>query len=135
MKLIKSRYFFVGMVMVLLFACLLVDAQAEVTYLGEYCVYDDSLAGRPPMPLFKIGVLSYGNNHFALNGNMIELPVPVSGSGMIDGNNFIATLTYLNQYELAGTQLSFQAVRLVVNMTPIAGSNVMSGTYSSYYGW
>lgn len=47
--------------MILLF-CGIAEAQTNVTYLGEFCVVDNSVVGRPPLPLFKVGVLNYGDN-------------------------------------------------------------------------
>ncbi len=93
MKSIRSIYILIPLMILWFIICSSVETQAEVSYLGEYCVVDNSPLGRPPLPLYKIGVLSYGDNHYALNGTLINFPGAVVGSGMIDGNNFVATLT------------------------------------------
>ena len=111
---IRSRYFLMLSAILWFVMCGLAKAQSEVIYLGEFCVVDDSLLGRPPLPLYKIGVLNYGDGHFVLNGSSIGLPAAVVGTGMIDESNFVATLTSSYVSETNGP--SYTVSYVVVNL-------------------
>jgi len=110
----RSRYFRMLSAILWFVMCGLAEAQAEVTYLGEFCVVDDSPLGRPPLPLYKIGVLNYGDDHFVLNGSSIGLPAAVVGTGLIDGSNFVATLT--SSYVSDTNGPSYTVSYVVVNL-------------------
>jgi len=97
---------------------------ADVTYLGEFCVVDNSPLGRPPVPLFKVGILYYGDNHLVLNGEGLGvIPEPVYGTAMINGDKFVATLTSSFVSDTYGA--SYTVIYLDVDLTPSDGSTVM----------
>ena len=119
------------MTMMILLTFGFAEAQTAVTYLGEFCVVDNSALGRPPEPLFKVGILYYGDKHLALNGEWLGgIPEPVYGSAMISGDNLVATVT---SSLVSGTYGTFYTVSyLVVNLTPPDGSTMMFfGTMTS----
>ncbi len=94
MKGLKSLLF--GMVLLSLFLCLSPGTThaADITYLGEFCATASQafcVAGAPcvtPVSI-KLGILSYGDGHYALNGAAGE--IPVHGTGYIQDN--IATIS------------------------------------------
>ena len=95
------------------------SAEAEVTYLGEICIFFNNLRriGPPPEPptqLMKLGVLYYDNGYFVLNGNVGNVPTaltPVQGTGLIDGDTFVATLV---SSTVNATNTSFTASHLAL---------------------
>jgi hypothetical protein len=102
-----------------LLVCGLAEAQTDVTYLGEFCI--DSYGFFEPVTVFKVGVLNYGDNHFALNGNWLNSnPSPVFGTAMIAGENIIATLT--SSSVINDTDASYTVIYLAVNSTTMAGT-------------
>jgi len=113
-----------SLTLMILLSCGLAEAQSDVTYLGEFCVVDNSPLGRPPVPLFKVGILYYGDNHLALNGEWQGgIPEPVYGSAMISGENLVATLNSSLASDTYG--ISYRVSYLTVNLTPQDGSTMM----------
>jgi len=106
-------------------------AHAEVSYLGEFCVYQNDNTFKPPLLVTEFGALYYGDNHFVLNGVVPGVPglnEPVQGTGVITGNTFVATLVS----SFVGTTISFTVSNLVLNFPPVgAPSDVISGTMTS----
>jgi hypothetical protein len=94
-------------------------AHAEVSHLGDFCVYQNTpgLLGQPPVFLMELGVLAYGTNHFVLNGSgAFGLDEPISGTGDINGNTFVATLIYTL---VNSVNTSFTVSHLVLNFPPV----------------
>lgn len=107
-------------------------ADAEVTYRGEICIFNNTRAlGQPPVMVMKLGVLSYGDGHFVLNGGGgLESPdsfEPISGTGVlgISGKIFVATLVS----SVVGTaNTSFTVRHLVLNL---GGTNDVESTVTA----
>ncbi len=107
--------------LMILISCGLAEAQSDITFLGEFCVVDDSVMGRPPLPLFQVGVLQYGDNHLALNGNWLGgIPEPIYGTAMIVGDNIVSTLTASLVSDTYGT--SYSVMYLAVNSATMRGT-------------
>lgn len=112
-----------------LFCCNSIYAHAaEVSNLGEFRVYLNDHSFRPPTLVMAVGILYYGNNHYVLNG-VVPGPElnnePVQGTGMIDGNTFVATLvcSFVNT-----TNTSFTVSHLLLNFPPVDAPNIAIGS-------
>ena len=117
----EFRSLLLGMFLICLSLCLSVETtHAEVTYLGEFCAIASQspcTMGAPCMGpiVIKLGVLFYGDGHYALNGTSNSSPV--YGTGFIQDN--IATIS-LN--ETMSTSAS--AIHMVLDL------NTGTGTYT-----
>ncbi len=108
-------------------------AHAEVSYLGEFCVFESTpgVVGMPPILLMKLGVLFYGDGHFVLNGNgstvSPDIIAPVYGTGVLDinGNTFVATLV---DSSVGATNTSFTVSHLVLNLATDGSPQIGNGT-------
>ncbi len=114
----KHRRLVVMSMLLLSFFLICGSAEAEVTYLGEICIYNNmgSAIGRPPDVRMKLGVLYYGNGHFVLNGYggstlSPDTVSPIYGTGVVAGNTFVATLT---SSLVGATNTSFTVSHLVL---------------------
>lgn len=118
-----------SLMFIFLLSCGLAEAQTDATYLGEFCIVDTSLLGRPPLPLFQVGALKYGDNHIALNGNWLgNIPEPIYGTAMVSGDKIVATLTTALVSETYGT--SYAVIYLSVDSTSMYGTmTTMSMTF------
>jgi len=103
-------------------------AHAEVSYLGEFCVYINNHTVGPPLLVTAVGALYYGNNHYVLNGIVPGEPgvnEPVQGTGVIDGNTFVATLV---SSTVNATNTSFTVSHLLLNYPPVDAPNIAIGS-------
>ena len=125
MKSVRSIYILIAVIWFL--AIGLAEAQSDVTYLGEFCVENITLFG-PPITMFKVGVLKYGDNHLALSGKWVSgIQSPIYGSAIGDGENIIATLT---TSQASDTNASYTVLSLTVNSTTMSGTmNTMTMTF------
>ena len=104
-------------------------AHAEVSYLGEACIWEATpgVMGMPPVLLMKLGILNYGSGHFVLNGSGAPgLDEPISGTGMIDGNTFVATLV---SSLVNSTNTSFTVSHLALNFETGGTSTITRMTF------
>lgn len=113
------RSLLLGIFVIFLFLGLSVETtHAEVTYMGEFCavaVQSYCTMGAPCMgPIdIKLGVLSYGDGHYALNGTSNSSPV--FGTGFIQDN--IATIS------LSETRMNTaSAIYIVVDLSTGMGT-------------
>ena len=110
-------------------------AQAEVSYLGEVCIWKTDVLGMPPILIWKLGVLYYGDGHFVLNGGISrvspDVMAPVYGTGELDitGNTFVATLVS-SLVDAANT--FFTVSHLVINLDTGGGTGGATATEMTF---
>ncbi len=105
------------------------SAEAGVTYLGEFCIFSNVYQPGPPEPpiqLMKLGVLYYGDGHFVLNGNVptASTPTPVEGTGLIEGDTFVATLV---SSTVNATNTSFMVSHLALKAATEGSPKIADG--------
>ena len=97
------------------------NAQAEIEYLGEFCLQTQipgSIAA-PPGIFLRVGVVSYGNGHFVLHGTRGSDDTPAYGTAMISGDKIIASIST----SVADSNLSyFSMMHLVIDGTTFSGT-------------
>ena len=110
----------ISLIVGLLYGSHINRAQAEVTYLGELCSSWDDGTLRPPAPA-QMGVLSYGEGHYALHGNRGGLPI--HGTAIIVSDKVIVSLvtSYVSSDSLIS---SFSVIHVEVDMATLRGSYV-----------
>jgi hypothetical protein len=119
MTILKHRTLMIVVFVFLFFSLGTEAALAEVTYVGEFCfnvIPVPCPVGAPCVPIgLQLGVLSYGDNHYVING--IYANSPVYGTGFIQDNT--ATVSLSNT-----TAANFSAIYIVLDL------NTMTGTFS-----
>ncbi|MEJ2697997.1 MAG: hypothetical protein P8013_15295 [Candidatus Sulfobium sp.] len=119
------------MILIIMFLCpLIASADGGVHYLGELCVWTREYGSfAPPGIIARLGVLSYGEGHFALQGSFVNSGGLLHGTAEInDAGEIVISLTGTDTTVKAtddlpqpGSSTTAYAVHMVVDPASMTG--------------